>query len=814
MSEMGPADGSRRRRSWATLAGLVAIAVIAALPSSASAAPCAEGSTSWLGAGSGSFNEDANWSNGGPTSACDALITAPGTYTVTMTAGANMKSLTFGGPSGAQTLHVVGESANTNINANVGGVEMNANATIVLDCPQGGCFGGGAPRINVNPGALKNAGTIIVAPGIPAGGISGPTTNTGTMEFFSPLRFDNALLTNKGAIDIADGVTVSSGGSSCGDETVAVKNDTGGQIVTTGTGTFDITNYEQGAGSTSGTNPVQQPCGSLRYTGSGDSKVQAYGGVNLSGTVQTNQALTITGASSNTNAVLAGDFVNNGSIILTCPSGGCSGGAGAGPGFNAAGHEFINAGAFTVSAASGTGTRLSAGLTNTGTMQFDQNTAVGGVVVNEGKVGIADGRVLTSAGSSCGDTSDQFRNEDGGQIVAVGSGTLSVFNYQQGKGTTSGILPVQMPCGSLKYTGPGASVVQVNGGVSMTGGIAAGQTLRIPSTLNSPAFNNAGTIFLDQSEGGPNLNVSGTLTNTGTIAVIGPSANTTLFLGSGSIEQTGPSASFSVEGGTKLNMGSNQLLLKAGRLVGAGTLIGSVVNSGGTVAPSGNGPATLSVGGDYTQGAGGTLEVDVAGTGAGQSDMLAVGGSATLGGTLALMPSAGYASAAAVGDEVEVLVYAGARPDPFGSLTTTPLLPCPKRFSAAYDDAAKSVSAVVSDSGVSCGGGGGSGGGGGGGGGANPPPASPPNTLLGAHPKGKITTKKSKVSVKFAFSSDLAGAAFECKLDKGSYASCKSPKSYKVKPGKHKFLVRALSSAGVADPTPAQFSFKVVKKKS
>jgi hypothetical protein len=90
-----------------------------------------------------------------------------------------------------------------------------------------------------------------------------------------------------------------------------------------------------------------------------------------------------------------------------------------------------------------------------------------------------------------------------------------------------------------------------------------------------------------------------------------------------------------------------------------------------------------------------------------------------------------------------------------------------------------------------------------------PPPA--PNTILGAHPKATIKTKKKKVKVKFGFSSDIAGSTFECKLDKGAYAPCASPKAYKVKLGSHVFNVRA-KSAGVVDPTPATFRFKVKKK--
>jgi len=94
---------------------------------------------------------------------------------------------------------------------------------------------------------------------------------------------------------------------------------------------------------------------------------------------------------------------------------------------------------------------------------------------------------------------------------------------------------------------------------------------------------------------------------------------------------------------------------------------------------------------------------------------------------------------------------------------------------------------------------------------SKPPPPPVPNTILGTHPKGRVVTTKKKAKVKFAFSSDISGATFQCRLDKGSFAPCASPKTYKVKPGKHTFSVEA-TSAGGTDSTPASFSFKVVKK--
>jgi hypothetical protein len=87
----------------------------------------------------------------------------------------------------------------------------------------------------------------------------------------------------------------------------------------------------------------------------------------------------------------------------------------------------------------------------------------------------------------------------------------------------------------------------------------------------------------------------------------------------------------------------------------------------------------------------------------------------------------------------------------------------------------------------------------------------PPDTVLGVHPPKLLKTIKKTIKVKFSFASSSAGASFECQLDKTAFAACASPKRYKVKPGKHKFSVRALDGGG-ADPTPSVFKFKVKKQ--
>lgn len=798
--------GARRALILAALAALAAVAAIG--PAAASAAQCPVNpgnATEWLG-GSGNFGEDVHWSNGTPSGACDVTI-AQGSPTITMTAGANAKSFTLGGPGSSPQLVISAASPNTNLDAQPAGITIKPGTSVTLTCPAPptGCLGGaaGGAGLVAGPSPLKNEGTIKVDSNSGTGAaVNGLIDNTGSMIFEKDTSLGGQI-TNHGSISVGNGATVFNYGSACGGTGPFVKNDGGGTIATTGTGVLSVRNYEQGNGSNSG-NPVHVPCGSIKYTGNGASTIRATGGFNLSGEMQDNQSLTISAESDNTNAVLQSNFTNKGSISLTCPPapGECNGGSSGGVGFNAAGNTFANAGTVTIESESGSGSGFSGGLTNTGTIQFKQNGYLHGVIVNKGAIKIAEGKTASSGGN-CGDGSDRVKNETGGSIkgIGAGTGTLSVVNYEQGNGTTTDT-PVVIPCGSLAYTGSGASTVQVNApSTAMTGNIAAGQTLRLVGNggVAANGFTNTGSILYDQTSGNPEVNVKGgILVNKGTIAVTGASANNALV--NGSIEQTAGSASVDIPAGTRLNV-NNALLLNAGRLTGAGTLGGALGNSGGTVAP-GPGPAALTATGNFTQGPGGTLEAEIEGTGSGQFDRLSVGGNVTLGGTLALQLSAGFVGSSALGDSVGLLTYGGSRSGEFGTVTTSATLACPKQLTVAYDDSGKKAGATVSSSGASCGA-------------VDPPkpPAATPDTTLTKKPKATIKTKKAKVKVEFAFSSDVAGASFECKLDKGAYAACSSPKSYKVKPGKHTFSVRAAGPGGT-DASPATAKFKVVKKKS
>jgi hypothetical protein len=92
-----------------------------------------------------------------------------------------------------------------------------------------------------------------------------------------------------------------------------------------------------------------------------------------------------------------------------------------------------------------------------------------------------------------------------------------------------------------------------------------------------------------------------------------------------------------------------------------------------------------------------------------------------------------------------------------------------------------------------------------------PPPADTkaPQTRLRRHPPKR--TRKRRAT--FRFSSTEPGSIFECRLDRRRFRRCKSPKTVKVKPGRHAFEVRARDAAGNVDRSPARFTWTILKRK-
>jgi hypothetical protein len=85
--------------------------------------------------------------------------------------------------------------------------------------------------------------------------------------------------------------------------------------------------------------------------------------------------------------------------------------------------------------------------------------------------------------------------------------------------------------------------------------------------------------------------------------------------------------------------------------------------------------------------------------------------------------------------------------------------------------------------------------------------AAVPDTAITKAPKSRGRARR----VGFRFESTAPGATFECRLDRGAFAPCASPKRLKVSPGRHRFRVRALLPGVAVDPSPAVDRFEILR---
>ncbi len=178
---------------------------------------------------------------------------------------------------------------------------------------------------------------------------------------------------------------------------------------------------------------------------------------------------------------------------------------------------------------------------------------------------------------------------------------------------------LSLDTGSLITNRPGAFFIAENNASLSYGGAAAVK------------FDNAGT-FLKTNSAGTTI-VGSVFNNYGTNAI----STGTLNLNSTFTQYGGL---MSLCSGNVINGSALQIL--GGEVRGAGNISGDVNNVGGTVSP-GCSPGQLTIGGNYTQGANGTLNVELAGTTPGSSyDRLAVTGTATLGGSVRVALSGGF----------------------------------------------------------------------------------------------------------------------------------------------------------------------------
>ncbi len=87
-----------------------------------------------------------------------------------------------------------------------------------------------------------------------------------------------------------------------------------------------------------------------------------------------------------------------------------------------------------------------------------------------------------------------------------------------------------------------------------------------------------------------------------------------------------------------------------------------------------------------------------------------------------------------------------------------------------------------------------------------------PKVTITKAPKSKVKAKGNRAKVKFAFKSKTKGAKFRCSLvkqgRKAGFSGCKSPETYKLKPGRYEFEVKAKADGVTGKPAKAKFKVK------
>jgi hypothetical protein len=521
-----------------------------------------------------------------------------------------------------QTLNLQGECGeNTRVEASA---SFTNAGTITLGSGSCGAF----ETLETLSGTLTNTGTITSAAADKEGNryLGGNLTNKGTITVDYPATFEGSYtkhegkegtLLNEGTINI-EGVqlTVIAGNT--------VKNESG-KIAATGSGLLLLnpgTAFTEGAGTTSGTEPVLIKEGALSYTGSGASTIAIRQTSTLSGSLAAGQTLNLQGeCGENTRVEASASFTNAGSITLG------SGSCGAFETLETLSGTLTNTGTITAAVADGEGNRyLGGNLTNKGTITLDYPTTYEGsytthsskegTLLNEGTINIEAVQLTVPSGNT-------VKNESG-KIAATGSGLAQLepgTSFTQGAGTTSGTQPVLIRGGALSYTGAGASTIAIRDTSTLSGNLAAGQTLNLQGECGentrveaSASYTNAGTITLGSGTCGAFETLetlSGTLTNTGTITSAAADKEGNRYLGGnltnkGTITVDYPTT---FEGSYTSDSGKEGTLLNEGTIDIEGVQLtvasgNAVTNASGTIVASGAG-TLFQQGGTFDEGLGG-----------------------------------------------------------------------------------------------------------------------------------------------------------------------------------------------------------------
>ncbi len=241
-----------------------------------------------------------------------------------------------------------------------------------------------------------------------------------------------------------------------------------------------------------------------------------------------------------------------------------------------------------------TGDLTNKGTVNVGNSSASSNLVAQGTVANNGTINLSGGGTINL--------------NNAGSLIEGFSGNETLVNHDnliQGQG-------------SIQFLGSFQNSGTVSANVS-------GGTLSIQDAPTT----NSGTF---QVGSGSTLQVNTSFTNAGTVN-IGElhSASASLFqmAGANNFVQTSGTTTLWAAGST-LGVASGQAVnIEGGLLQGFGTIQGNLINSG--IVHPGDGPGMLTVNGNYTQNAGGVLDIEIGGSRPGTDfSFLSVSGLATL----------------------------------------------------------------------------------------------------------------------------------------------------------------------------------------
>ena len=590
--------------------------------------------------------------------------------TIDMPASSTLNWTATGPMSNSGTLNLANRTI-TNAVTNTGTINSTGGLTFTQLFTNQGTFNQTSGSSTFSAGLTQTIGQVVLGSGGTAGSISvggaglvlngGNLSGTGTVSGTTTLNAGSTMAMT-GTSTVAAGSTLNVAGGTLNATTLSVS------------GTLNETAGALNAGATTVTSG-----GSLALTGgtaafSSTLDVQAGGTLTsaLPGTT------TVTGATTNAGTLT----VNAGTLNL---AGGYS---------QTAGSTTLNAGGTLTGATTvGTGSTfsLAGGTLNATTLNVSGTLNETAGTLNAGATTVASGGSLALSGGTAA-FSSTLAVQTGGSLTSALPGTTTVT----GATTNAGTLTVN--AGTLNLAGgynqtagsttlnaggtlTGATTVGAGSTFNLAGGILNATTLNVSGTFNETAGTlNAGATTV--ANGGA-MNLSGgaaafsstmdvlaggalTYALPGATSVAGASSNAgtmqinsnTLTL-SGGYTQTAGSLLLgtSVAAPANIAVGAGGMLVNGGTLGGSGVITGNVSMGAATLAP-GYSPGSLTISGNLTLGATSTTTIELGGTTSGSGfDVINVGGTVTLGGTLNVNQFGGFVPVA--GNTFNYLTFGG-----------------------------------------------------------------------------------------------------------------------------------------------------------